>query len=104
VKDEHGAGDGPAESEVTVVPVGPVCCYTMGAALEPGGDVRAHVGPEEAASDSVKSLMAPEVATSGVSVKNGEDILTKAGWDVNEEDVTLEASLMDHANAMVVED
>ena len=58
-----------------MVSVGAVGGNTMGAALEPRSDVGSHVWPKETASDAVQGLVSAEVSSSGVPVKDGEDVL-----------------------------
>lgn len=104
MEDEHGAGDGPAEGEVGVVAVSAVGSHAVGAALEPGSDVGSHVGPEETTLDAVESLVTPEVTARGVSMEDRKDVLAQAGRDIDKKDVALEAALVDHTDAVIVED
>ena len=44
------------------------------------------------------------MASNGVPMDHVEDVLLQAFGDVNEQDVTLEGSFVDQADALVVED
>ena len=104
MKDEHGAGDGPAKGQVRVVTVGFVFGNAVSAAAHPGANVGALVGPEEAAFDAEASGVEAEMAARGVAVEGREDVLAQALGDINEEDVVLKAALVHKADAIVVQD
>ena len=49
-------------------------------------------------------MMAPEVAACGVAVEAAEDVPPEATGDIDEEQVPLEAALVDDTDAVVVQD
>jgi hypothetical protein len=73
VENKHKGGDRPAEEDFAVAVDAFVRKKAMGTTLDPGNNVEAAAGPEEAHTDAEERFVDTEVAANGTTVEDIEE-------------------------------